>query len=127
MASCVFILAISGVVSRIFKVGYNGFIIIHKLSFFTIYIAAFIHGAYKVFYFGIFWLWLDLIVFRGITIIINRYALQDMVLEPIGDKYVKISLFWSISDNGNSLATNKLVITLIITKMMSIITKSCFQ
>ena len=90
MASCVFILAISGVVSRIFKVGYNGFIIIHKLSFFTIYIAAFIHGAYKVFYFGIFWLWLDLIVFRGITIIINRYALQDMVLEPIGDKYVKM-------------------------------------
>ena len=85
MASCVFILAISGVVSRIFKVGFNGFITIHKLSFITIYIAAFIHGAYYVFYFGIFWLWLDLIVFRGITMMINKFALEDMVLEPIGE------------------------------------------
>lgn len=75
MASCVFILALSGVISRIFKVNYNTFIIIHKLSFITIYLAAFIHSAYKVFYFGIFWLWLDLVVFRLITMIINKYAL----------------------------------------------------
>ena len=90
MSSCVFILAISGVFSRFFKMNYNTFIIIHKLSFITIYIAAFIHSAYNVFYFGVFWLWLDLIVFRGLTILINRYALKDIVLEPIGEKYVKM-------------------------------------
>lgn len=75
MFSCVSILALSGVVSRIFKVNYNTFIIIHKISFITIYLAAFIHGAYKVFYFGIFWLWLDLIVLRFITMLINKNAL----------------------------------------------------
>ena len=56
----------------------------HKILFIIAYISAFIHGAYYVFYFGVFWVWLDLLIRFSIAIF-NRFRLDKVEFTFIGD------------------------------------------
>ncbi len=62
MLTCVTILISTGLIFKFLNQYYNIFIKIHKIFFIVLYIGAFIHGAYYVFFFGVFWVWLDIIL-----------------------------------------------------------------
>ena len=84
MISSVLLLVLTGILFKYIKLNHNKFIIIHKILFIIAYIAAFIHGAYYVFYFGVFWVWLDLLV-RFTNAIFNRYRLESVKFDFIGN------------------------------------------
>ena len=82
-----FLLVFTGILFTFLNKYFNSFILIHKIFFSTLLVAAFFHGAYNVFYFGAFWLWFDLIL-RIIIAFRNAKYLTNLRMDTIDDKYI---------------------------------------
>ena len=92
LLSMLFLLVFTGAFFSVFSSFFNDFIFLHKIFFFSALVAAFFHKAYNVFFFGVFWSWLDLF-FRFVVVMRNNRYLTHMEMEVIEDKFVKIIFY----------------------------------
>jgi len=57
--SSILMLVFTGILFRFIKVNFKLFMFIHRIFFVLAYIGAYCHGAYEVFYYGVFFSWFD--------------------------------------------------------------------
>ncbi len=69
---------------------FNVFIVIHKLFFVIIAVGAYFHGAFWVWYLGIFSVLFEILI-RIFFVLINRGKLKNPKFSLLGDHYIKVT------------------------------------
>lgn len=83
-------LILSGILFSYLNQYFTNFIYLHRICFYVVIIGAFFHNAYNIFYFGVFWVALDLVL-RFVIMVRNCFLLKDMKAEVLDEKYVVLT------------------------------------